>query len=208
MAFDGQLFDSFRVGDAPILRFFRFPQTTLTLGRIEAKRIDLSALPYPYETRPTGGRAVLHGPGDLCYAVIASTKDPLVGGSLLESYRKVSRILESGINSLGRSVELTFERHKATDGPHCFSAPSFGELMMNGKKVVGSAQARRGDVFLQQGVILLTVDEGWQKLVPPGVDSPMTGLNEDKALPRVTAEQVESAVVEAFQAAGVTFGKT
>jgi lipoate-protein ligase A len=207
MAFDGKLFDAFQEGDTPILRFFRFPQTTLTLGRIEAKRIDLSILPFPYEIRPTGGRAVLHGPGDLCYAVIAGVKDPLVGGSLLESYRKVSHILESGINSLGRSVELTFEKHRSSEGPHCFSAPSFGELMLDGKKVAGSAQARRGQVFLQQGVILLSVDSGWQKLVPPGVESPMTGLNEDKILLPVLASQVEASIIKAFQAVGVTFEK-
>jgi lipoate-protein ligase A len=207
MAFDAALFDAFQEGDTPILRFFRFPQTTLTLGRIEAKRIDLFALPFPHEIRPTGGRAVLHGSSDLCYAVIASVKDPLVGGSLLESYRKVSGFLASGINRLGRQVELTFERHKASEGPHCFSAPSFGELMLNGKKVAGSAQARRGQVFLQQGVILLFVDSGWKKLVPPGVESPMTGLNEEHHLPPVTAEQVEASIVEAFKAVGVIFEK-
>jgi lipoate-protein ligase A len=207
MAYDTTLFDAFQEGDTPILRFFRFPHTTLTLGRIEAKRIDLSALPFPYEIRPTGGRAVLHGPGDLCYAVIAGVKDPLVGGSLLESYRKVSRILGCGINGLGRFVELTFEKHRATEGPHCFSAPSFGELMLNGKKVAGSAQARRGPVFLQQGVILLSVDPGWKKMVPSGVESPMTGLNEDKTLSPLTAEQVEASIIKAFQTVGVAFEK-
>ncbi len=208
MAFDAELFEGFRAGEEPILRFFRFPHTTLTLGRVEARRLDLSALPFPYEIRPTGGRAVLHGPGDLCYAVVAGTRDPLVGGTLLESYRKVSHLLASGINRLGRDVELTLERHRASDGPHCFSAPSFGELMLHGKKVVGSAQARRGDVFLQQGVILLTVDPGWMRLVPEGVESPMTGLNSDSSVLPITAEALEKSVVSAFQAAGILFNQT
>jgi lipoate-protein ligase A len=137
--------------------------------------------------------------------VAAGNRDPLVGGSLLETYRKISRFLETGINALGRSVELTLERHKGSQGPHCFSAPSFGELMLNGKKVAGGAQARRGEVFLQQGVILLNVDPGWKKLVPPGVESPMTGLNENKNLSPVTAAQVEASIIEAFKAAGVVF---
>jgi lipoate-protein ligase A len=205
MAFDAELFERFQDGDEPILRFFRFPHTTLTLGRVEARRLDLSTLPYPYEIRPTGGRAVLHGPGDLCYAVVAGTRDPLVGGTLLESYRKVSHLLASGINSLGRDVELTLERHRANEGPHCFSAPSFGELMLRGKKVVGSAQARRGDIFLQQGVILLTVDPGWRRLVPEGVESPMTGLNEEGAQPILSPESVEGAIRSAFESVGVTF---
>jgi lipoate-protein ligase A len=207
MAYDAELFEKYQEGDEPILRFFLFPQATLTLGRIEAKRIDLKSLPFPYEIRPTGGRAVLHGQGDLCYAVVAGNRDPLVGGSLLETYRKISQFLETGINALGRSVELTFERHKGSEGPHCFSAPSFGELMMNGKKLAGGAQARRGEVFLQQGVILLNVDPGWEKLVPPGVESPMTGLNENKNLSPVTAVQVEASIIGAFKAAGVVFDK-
>jgi len=207
MAYDQELFQNFTSGQAPILRFFFFERPTLTLGKLEARRMDLSRLPYPYEIRPTGGRAVLHGEGDLCYSIIASTKDPLVGGELLESYRKISGLLAYALRGLDRPVKLSDEKHAGLDADHCFSAPSYGELTLEGKKVAGGAQAREGEKFLQQGVILLSVAEGWKGLFPAKVESPMAGLNDDPLLPALGRSDVERAIMEAFQETGVVFEK-
>jgi lipoate-protein ligase A len=207
MAYDGELLKKFQPGQPPILRFFFFEQPTLTLGRLEARRLDLQSLPYPYEIRPTGGRAVLHGKGDLCYSITAATNDPLVGGELLESYRKISGLLAYALRGLEREVRLSEEKHTGEETGHCFSSPSFAELTLHGQKVAGGAQAREGKAFLQQGVILLSVDPGWKSLLSGGAEGAMTGLNEDKALFPLTRGEVERAVVEAFEEAGVTFEK-
>ena len=208
MAYDTELFKGFRPGDAPILRFFFFERPTLTLGRLEARRLNLSALPHPYEIRPTGGRAVLHGEGDLCYSIVAPTNDPMVGGELLGSYRKISAILAYALRDLGREVRLSEEKHPGLEAGHCFSSPSFAELVLNGKKVAGGAQAREGSVFLQQGVILLSVSPEWKSLLPGASSGSMTGLNEDKALPPLQRVDIERAVVSAFEEAGIEFEKT
>ena len=205
MAYDEQLFEAFRETDAPILRFYHWDRPTLTLGKIEAKRLDLASLAWPYEIRPTGGRAVLHGSGDLCYSLIAPVGDPLVGGSLLDSYRKISLILAGALKTLGRDVALSETKHPALDAPHCFASPAHAELLLGGKKVAGGAQARREKVFLQQGVILLSVDPGWAKLAPPGAPIPIAGLNDDTSLTPVTRASLEAAVTHAFQAFGVEF---
>lgn len=205
MAYDGELFKGFQAGQPPILRFFFFEQPTLTLGRLEARRLDLSQLAYPYEIRPTGGRAVLHGEGDICYSIIAATDYPLVGGALLESYRKISGILAYALRGLDREVRLSDEKHLGLEAGHCFSAPSFAELTLQGKKVAGGAQAREGGVFLQQGVILLSVAEGWKSLFPDGAGGAMAGLNDDKDLPALSRSDVERAVIAAFEETGVTF---
>jgi lipoate-protein ligase A len=207
MAYDGELFKRFQPGDRPILRFFFFDQPTLTLGRLEARRLNLSELPYPHEVRPTGGRAVLHGEGDLCYSIVAPTNDPLVGGELLESYRKISAILSYALRDLGREVRLSEEKHPGLETGHCFSSPSFAELVLDGKKVAGGAQAREGSTFLQQGVILLSVSPDWKALLPGNGESPMTGLNQDPALPPLSRSDVERAVVSAFEEAGIDFEK-
>lgn len=203
MAYDGELFKRFRAPDPPILRFFFFERPTLTLGRLEARRLALDSLPYPYEIRPTGGRAVLHGQGDLCYSIVASTADPRVGGELLESYRKISGLLAYALRGLDREVRLSQERHSGLEAGHCFSAPSFAELTLHGKKVAGGAQAREGGVFLQQGVILLSVAEGWKGLFPDPAAAAMAGLNDDPALPAVSRADVERAVAAAFEETGV-----
>jgi lipoate-protein ligase A len=208
MAYDAGLFKRFQPGQPPILRFFFFEQPTLTLGRLEARRINLSGLPYPYEIRPTGGRTVLHGAGDLCYSIVASTTDPLVGGELLESYRKISGLLAYALRGLDREVKLSEEKHPGLETGHCFSSPSFAELTLHGKKVAGGAQARESAVFLQQGVILLSVAPEWKAILPNGAESPMTGLNEDSALPSLGRMDVERAVVEAFEETGIHFEKT
>lgn len=207
MAYDQELFQNFQSGQPPILRFFFFERPTLTLGRLEARRMDPSHLLYPHEIRPTGGRAVLHGEGDLCYSIVASNRDPLVGGELLESYRKISGLLAYALRGLDRQVKLSDEKHAGIDADHCFSAPSYGELTLQGKKVAGGAQAREGEKFLQQGVILLSVAEGWKDLFPGTVESPMIGLNDDATLPALTRLDVERAITDAFQEAGMTFEK-
>src|ERR1035441_9080100 len=203
MAYDGELFKGFLTGQAPILRFFFFERPTLTLGRLEARRINLAQLPYPFEIRPTGGRAVLHGDGDLCYSIVASTSDPLVGGELLESYRKISGLLAYALRGLGREVRLCEERHPGLEKGHCFSAPSFAELILNDKKVAGGAQAREGGIFLQQGVILFSVSAEWKSLFPQAGESPMAGLNDDRSLSPLNRVDVERALVAVFQEAGI-----
>jgi lipoate-protein ligase A len=206
MEWDATLFRSFKRGDNPILRFFSFSRPTLTLGRLEANRIDLNALPYPHEVRPTGGRAVFHSQDDLCYAVIAPTDDPLVGGRLPESYRRISGLIAQGLAALGRQVELSDSPHKGRGPGHCFSAPTQAELLLDGRKVAGGAQAREGDVLLQQGVILLSVGAGWRGLL--GETDPeklMTGLNDEGRKPLLSTSDVERAVADAFKSAGVSF---
>ncbi len=208
MAYDQDLFKRFRPGDPPILRFFHFERPTLTLGRLEARRLDPERLPFPYEIRPTGGRAVLHGEDDICYSITASTADPLVGGELLESYRKISVLLAMALRGLGRDVSLSEEKRAGIEKGHCFSAPSFAELTLNGKKVAGGAQAREGGVFHQQGVILLSVAPGWASLFPGEGEVPMAGLNDGLTGPaRLDRAEVERAVQEAFKKAGTRFEK-
>ncbi len=41
----------------------------------------------------------------------------------------------------------------------CFDAPSWYELVVEGRKVAGSAQTRQKGVILQHGAILLDLDE-------------------------------------------------
>ncbi|HET9869936.1 MAG TPA: hypothetical protein VFR02_05510, partial [bacterium] len=104
--------------------------------------------------------------------------------------------------ALGREVALSQAPHRAAGMAHCFSAPSKCELTLGGKKVCGGAQAREGGVFLQQGVILLSVSREWGRAYPTGELQAMTGLNDGPGAP-VTASQVEEAVTAAFDGAAM-----
>ena len=109
--------------------------------------------------RITGGRAILHT-DELTYSVIAPTDEPRVAGSLLESYNRLAGALLAAVHDLGLPVEMKEDRVESngTPNPVCFEVPSTYEITVNGKKLIGSAQARRREGVLQHGSLPLTGD--------------------------------------------------
>ncbi|HMA35361.1 MAG TPA: lipoate--protein ligase family protein [Chloroflexia bacterium] len=149
---------------------------------------------YTLVRRPTGGRAVLHdGPRELTYSLVAPVDDPRVSGGVVESYRKISSGLVAGLAQLGLAArmaeppavaaarggsplaaaraELAARRnarpnpgHSDPAGAVCFDEATDYEITVAGRKVIGSAQTRRGGVLLQQGSVLLEADlERWAR---------------------------------------------
>ena len=107
--------------------------------------------------RPTGGRALLHH-REITYSVTApvSTRD-----SLRESYARINRLLVDGLTRLGVAVEVATPRERALppSAAPCFERPAAGELVVNGRKLVGSAQWRDEGAMLQHGSILVEDDQ-------------------------------------------------
>jgi lipoate-protein ligase A len=108
----------------------------------------------PVVRRPTGGQAVWHD-HEVTYAVVA----PIVMfGSLRNAYRAIHTRLASALRALGVDATLATARPPARPAARpasCFTAPVGGEILVRGRKLVGSAQVRRRDAFLQHGSILL-----------------------------------------------------
>lgn len=111
--------------------------------------------------RPTGGKAILHT-DELTYSITASLDEPLVAGSLLESYQRISQALQKALQLLGT---LTSAENKpdhpsvhSKNEPVCFQTPSDYEITWNGKKLIGSAQARKMGGVLQHGSLPLFGD--------------------------------------------------
>jgi lipoate-protein ligase A len=151
---------------APVLRLYGWEPAALSLGYAQRaeREVDFEAcqrLGVDWVRRPTGGRAILHDFGELTYSLVAACDDPNISGGVLESYRKISGALVKGLQNLGVAAELAGKERRGADGAvtaACFDAPSAYEVTWQGRKIIGSAQARRKDVLLQQGTILLTVD--------------------------------------------------
>jgi lipoate-protein ligase A len=103
--------------------------------------------------RPTGGQAVWHE-HEVTYAVAAPIS---VFGSLRKAYCEIHERLARALRSLG--VEAVLADRPAvrpSDRPtSCFASPVGGEIIVQGRKLVGSAQVRKRDAFLQHGSILL-----------------------------------------------------
>jgi lipoyl(octanoyl) transferase len=162
MAVDEVLLDGAAAGSAPpTLRFYQWAPACLSLGYFQPfDVVDVAGcrrLGVDVVRRPTGGRAILHD-RELTYSVALPLR--LLGddGAVLPSYHRLSLALERGLNRLGAPVVLAPEsaaQPGPDHGPVCFDRPSAHEILLGGRKLVGSAQVRRATAILQHGSILI-----------------------------------------------------
>jgi len=213
MAIDADLLRN--VEDSPeprtFVRLYQWRRPTISLGRNQ--KID-SAVDREFCSqngidvvhRPTGGRAVLHD-DELTYAV-ASNDGKSFGDTIYANYKSVSEALCAGFNRLGVPAVLAPETRKSPpdtsemDLP-CFISPSRYELMVEGRKIVGSAQRRLRRGFLQHGSMPIACDREMLARATRMTDSAilyqeMAGLGE--FLPkRPTVKELIDALVTGFQ---------
>ena len=149
----------------PTLRLYSWQVPSLSLGyaqpAADVDQAELAKRGWQLVRRPTGGKAILHT-DELTYSISAPLDEPLVAGSLLESYQRISRALQTALNMLETNTsadnipDLPFEISKKE--PVCFQTPSNYEITWNGKKLIGSAQARKLGGVLQHGSLPLYGD--------------------------------------------------
>jgi len=165
------------------LRLYRWSPHCLSFGRHEraARRYDrerITAAGLDVVRRPTGGRAVWHA-GELTYAVAMPAAD-LSG--IRAAYLEIHRMLLDALGALGADASLAAESPATgVDAGACFARPVGGEILVGGRKVVGSAQVRESGGLLQHGSILLRDDQAMVRAVtrgdaPPDGSAPLEGL--------------------------------
>jgi lipoate-protein ligase A len=143
------------------LRLYRWQPHCLSFGRHEpaARRYDTGRIAergLDVVRRPTGGRAVWHG-REVTYAIAAPASEL---GMLRHAYLEIHRMLLDALRALGAPAEMAPPQPPARlDAGACFATPVGGEIMIAGKKIVGSAQLREGEALLQHGSILLHDDQ-------------------------------------------------
>ncbi|MDO8281411.1 MAG: biotin/lipoate A/B protein ligase family protein [Thermodesulfovibrionia bacterium] len=148
----------------PTLRIYKWERPTLSLGYFQKiSDIDMDycrSNNYPVVRRLTGGRAILHE-SELTYSFSAKKGSLLFNGELHNDYTVISNALVEGLKLCGVDAEISFTRKRATDqkSPACFKVVSYGEVTVDNKKVIGSAQKRYKDGFLQHGSLLLDFNE-------------------------------------------------
>lgn len=159
MAVDLALLDGCAAGTSPpTLRFYTWDPPAVSLGYAQdpAAILDLDAcrrLGVGWVRRPSGGRAVLHG-WDLTYSVAAPAA--MLPGGVLAVYRRLARGLVVGLRRLGVEAELVARPRPARGrDAACFLAASWWEVGVGGRKLIGSAQARRRGAVLQHGSLPL-----------------------------------------------------
>lgn len=166
MALDEAILESVReLVQPPTLRLYAWEPACLSLGHAQPiADVDLPSLTangWQVVRRPTGGRAILHT-DELTYSVTAHQDNPIMTGGVLESYRRISLALVEGLQKLGirSNAESKYELPAGSiqNAVVCFEVPSNYEITANGRKLIGSAQARRGMGVLQHGSLPLVGD--------------------------------------------------
>ncbi len=145
MAIDEAILRSYDEGDSPkTLRFFRFQPSTITMGY--AQEVDdvidttkCEELEIPYIRRITGGGTVFHDyEGEVTYSIVTDK----ISGSIEDSFH---HLLKPIIKTL-QDYELD-ARFKP-----------YNDILVDGRKISGSAQRRGKKGLLQHGTLMYATD--------------------------------------------------
>jgi len=180
----------------PTLRLYGWKEPTISIGYMqEEERFIKSGLPVV--RRITGGRAVLHDM-EVTYSIITGSGNPLFSSGIEGAYASISGCIINALKDVG--VEAGFSR--GVKGPKdaareaCFYTPSRHEVIIGGRKLVGSSQRRFKNAFIQHGSVLFNVDPELNSAVfGPGVIERMAWV---EALRPVDKETFRIALVKRF----------
>lgn len=184
MALDEALLQRARDTGEGVVRVYSWSTPTLSLGRNQravgaypaqrARELGVDVV-----RRPTGGRALLHR-REITYSVTAPAPEH---ESLTQSYRAINEVLLAALRGLGvdAKVAIRHDRLPPPGSAPCFELPANGELMLDGRKLVGSAQYRERGAFLQHGSILVHDDQpmvAQLAAIPLGAVAPAATLSQ------------------------------
>lgn len=219
MAMDEELLARAQAGEKiPVLRLYTWDPPAVSIGRFQKieKAVKAAACKQrgiDIVRRISGGRAVLHN-WELTYSIVARTDYPLFPAKVLGTYKIIAAGLLQGLNNLGIPAEMVSRSHrhaalvkKDAKDPACFSSPSWYEILVNNRKIIGSAQRRLSGAFLQHGSILLDHDPALEsEVIPGGCGGDMVTSITRELGRNVPLAEVKQAFVNGFsEALGIVF---
>ena len=162
MALDEAILEHIGRGDSiPTLRLYAWEPACLSLGHAQPfADVDVNRLQargWEVVRRITGGRAILHT-DELTYSVIAPNDEPVIAGTVLQAYNRLAQALLLAVKNLELPVQIQEGQanDSASSNSVCFEVPSTYEITVDGKKLIGSAQARKKEGVLQHGSLPLS----------------------------------------------------
>lgn len=171
MSVDQALLETANESGRVTLRFYRWTEPTLSLGYFQnhADRTSHRAsLACPLIRRRTGGGAIVHDQ-ELTYSLCVPSKNRWASenGDLYRQthFAIIDVLAAAGVTStlFGDTPPFDVTAIRQTAGETAFSTDSFlcflrradGDIVLQGHKIVGSAQRRLKHALLQHGSILL-----------------------------------------------------
>ena len=181
--------------DRPCLRLYTWQPDGLSLGYFQRMAdVPRAAEATTVVRRWTGGGAIHHA-NELTFAIRATLTHPLYRGPVAKSYERVHAILIDALAAVGIQAALKGDdRRLSSDDPRtgmCFHESTPQDVIWDDAKGIGSAQRRKADRVLHHGSI---------KLGTTPLEGPI-------AVAGVSLDDMESAVLDAFGRAGVSFAE-
>ena len=186
-------------GEIPnTIRLYAFRPSCVTIGYFQkvAESVNLDYVRQrgiPVVRRVTGGGSVYHDEhGEVTYCVVADISE--FPGSIEDSYRRICSALVRAVRSFGLPAEFK----------------PVNDVVIRGRKVSGSAQARRSRALMQHGTLMYDTNleelarvlrAPAEKLRAHGVSSiyeRVTTLSRELGR-KVRREEVVGALVRAFE---------
>ncbi|WP_457743094.1 lipoate--protein ligase family protein [Thermococcus sp.] len=145
MAIDEAIMIARIEGKAPdTVRLYDFSPSSVTIGRFQSVRHDVNLeeakrLGIPVVRRITGGGSVFHDEfGEITYSAIVGENLHPALRNVETSYRYLAGPLVDALKDLGLNAGFS----------------GLNDIVVNGKKISGSAQTRRKGVILQHGTFM------------------------------------------------------
>ncbi len=189
--------ESLLVSGKPTIRFYKWNPSAISIGYFQGieEEVNLEECKkhgIDVVRRISGGGAVFHDEkGEITYSLIAP--EEMLPGNVLASCDKICSSIAHGLGYLG--VEAKFS--------------PLNDIVVNGKKISGSAQTRRHGNVLQHGTILLDLNAelmfsllnvSAKKIEDKGIDKAskrVTCLREEAG--KVSEEELINALVKGFE---------
>jgi lipoate-protein ligase A len=205
MARDRDLLRRAVAGQGPLLRTYAWARPTLSLGYFQAldqvaERGAAERLGVDVVRRFTGGGAILHHQ-ELTFALALPASHPWAALDVSAGYLEITRPLLGILRRLGVDASFRGGSGPERKAANCFAGAACPDIVVQGRKLFGSAQRRSGGALVQHGSLLLDLDrELWAAVFGPRLGDGYISLAEAKPGLRVSwAAELENAYTKAFQ---------
>jgi len=142
------------ISQQPVVRFYDWDRPAVSIGYIQ-KYSSAEKYGFTIVRRPTGGGVVLHD-CDFTYSVAIPSNHWLADVDRISSYGYINNAIVYGLKNLNLETELGNSRIEAgldRQSMVCFENPTKYDILLNNRKIAGSAQRRLREGILHQGSI-------------------------------------------------------
>ncbi len=161
MAVDAALLEESLARDTIFLRLYRWSEATVSLGYFQKgteQQHDPRLANLPTVRRLSGGGAILHH-HEQTYSCCLPASHPLAQQPS-QLYEQIHAVFVEWLSEFGVAVAPRGRDSNRPEEPFlCFLREAAPDLVVNGNKVLGSAQRRRRGAVLQHGSFLLRASE-------------------------------------------------